>query len=166
MADKSLFRLTINPTFRDFKGRFARATDQLLEDRRDQARDLARRHVEVARDEAPKDTGDFARGIRFKTFRKGLDSLGYTLSDPQPLGKFIRLGTKPHLITPRGSGYPLRFFWKKVGRNVAFYSVNHPGTKPNPYMERATNRMQPDMDKSAARISTRYVSQVAKGRAT
>jgi hypothetical protein len=36
-------------------------------------------------------------------------------------------GAAPHIITPRGHGYPLRFFWRKVGHEVKFMYVSHPG---------------------------------------
>jgi hypothetical protein len=159
-----LFKLEINPTFRDIEGRFTKADNQLLSDRREQVKDLARQHVLYAQDEAPKRTGDFAKGIRFRSFVSGLDSIGYTLSDPQPLGKWIRLGTKPHTIEPKGAGYPLAFYWAKIGGMMFTYRVNHPGTKPNDYMARANDRIEPEMDRTTARISTRYVKTIAHGR--
>lgn len=161
MANPSLFKLEINPTFRDIEGRFTKADKQLLDNRREQVKSLARQHVEYAQDEAPKKTGEFAKGIRFRSFVKGLDSLGYTLSDPQPLGKWIRFGTKPHTIQPRGAGYPLAFYWPKIGGMMYTYHVNHPGTKPNDYMERANGRIESEMDKTTSKISTRYVKTVA-----
>ena len=159
-----LFKLDINPTFRDFDGRFARADKDLLNDRRDGARDLGRLFVGYAADEAPKRTGDFAKGIKFRTFQRA-DSLGFTISDPQPLGKWIRLGTKPHSIRPKRPGYPLAFYWPKIGGMMFTYHVNHPGTKPNAYIDRARARWEPDAQKDIKRISTRYVTTIAKGRA-
>lgn len=35
-------------------------------------------------------------------------------------------GTRPHIIRPRGR-YPLRFYWTRIGQNVAFWQVHHPG---------------------------------------
>ncbi len=162
MASKSLFKLEINPTFRDFKGRFAKADVNLLENRRNQVRVLGRLFVDLAEDEAPKDTGEFAKGIRWRSFRKGTQSIGFTASDPQPLGKWIRGGTKPHTIQPKGPGYPLR--WEKGGQVFFAMKVFHPGTKPNPYDERALERWQPIADVTNAKISTRYVQTIAHGR--
>lgn len=38
------------------------------------------------------------------------------------------LGSKPHIILPKNPNGKLVFFWPKVGRVVAFKSVQHPGT--------------------------------------
>lgn len=38
----------------------------------------------------------------------------------------LELGSRPHVITPRRPGYPLRFV--VAGRTVRTYRVNHPGT--------------------------------------
>lgn len=57
-------------------------------------------------------------------------------------------GARPHEITPKGAGYPLRFYWGKYGQitgvagpagNVArLWKVNHPGNQnPNPWLVRA-----------------------------
>lgn len=45
-------------------------------------------------------------------------------------------GTIPHTIRPRTKPL-LVFFWPKVGRVVAFRSVNHPGTQPNRFLTKA-----------------------------
>lgn len=164
MAANQLFKLEINPTFREFDGRFAKATDQLLDDRRKQVKSLAAQHVGYMQDEAPKKSGEFAKGIRWRSFVKGTASLGYTISEPDPLGRWIRLGTKPHTIQPKGAGYPLAFYWAKIGGMMYTYKVNHPGTEPNRYDLRANERIEPEQQQTTAKISTRYVTMIAKGR--
>lgn len=52
-------------------------------------------------------------------------------------------GTRPHVIQPRGSGYPLRFFWEKIGQNVAFMKVNHPGGKKNDFVRESVRAAAP-----------------------
>lgn len=48
-----------------------------------------------------------------------------------PIALLHHKGTEAHVI----NGKPLLvFYWGKVGRVVAFPRVNHPGTKPNPYL--------------------------------
>lgn len=42
-------------------------------------------------------------------------------------------------ITPRGSGYPLRFYWARKRMNVAFWKVMHPGVRPKHFLQVATN---------------------------
>lgn len=45
----------------------------------------------------------------------------------------LQYGTKPHVITPKAPGYPLR---DKHGR-VFGYRVMHPGTRPNRWADRS-----------------------------
>ena len=59
---------------------------------------------------------------------------------PQPYSMFVHEGTRPHMIFPKGPGYPLRFFWPKVGRMVAFMHVRHPGTKAQPFLTDSLHR--------------------------
>lgn len=54
-------------------------------------------------------------------------------------------GTKRHFI-PMGapgspSGGPLAFEWAKGGGSVVFAWVNHPGTKKNPFVQRAMQQI-------------------------
>lgn len=55
-----------------------------------------------------------------------------------PYAKFVRDGTRPHVIRARPGGY-LRFYSR--GRTIFAKQVNHPGTKPNFFMERAVQRV-------------------------
>lgn len=155
MSIQTTFRLEINPTFREVNGRFVVANQDLLESRRDMVRELGSRMVDLMQEEAPRDTGEFARNIRYRTFNQG-DKVGFTTSSPQPLGKFIVGGTKAHEIRPRGQGYPLH--WVANGRDHYAYRVWHPGTKPNDYVTRAQERWEPESRQALARISTRYIA--------
>lgn len=60
--------------------------------------------------------GKWSRGIQFEA---GSD-VSYAAANDQ--------GAKPHVIKAKNAPY-LVFFWPKVGRVVAFKSVNHPGNK-------------------------------------
>lgn len=44
--------------------------------------------------------------------------------------EMVSTGTRPHVITPRSAGGVLSFFWERVGEQVYFASVNHPGATP------------------------------------
>lgn len=57
----------------------------------------------------------------------------------------IEQGTKAHFI-PSGapgspSGGPLAFYWGKQGRDVVFAWVKHPGTKKNPFVQKAMQQI-------------------------
>ena len=157
----AVIKVVARPPFRDIRGRFAKATRDLEESKRTMMRGLGRRYVVLARDEAPEKTGAFKKGIRFRTFMRG-DRVGFTVSTPQPLGKWIIEGTKPHEITPKGPGYPLRFFWEKLGKVVYTYHVNHPGTKPNPFTQRALDRWIPESRRQLNRIARDWAADVAR----
>jgi hypothetical protein len=150
--------------YRDLKGRFAKADRQLLEDRRESVRELGRRWVELAREEAPKRTGRFASRIAYRTFVED-DTIGFRGYVPRPLGRWIIQGTPPHLIRAQNGRF-LRFFWQAGPRGPGLYffrKVNHPGTKPNPFTDRANERFRPEADRAMRRIATRYVM-IAEGK--
>ena len=73
-------------------------------------------------------TGRLAASVRSKVWTVGLKIHG-TVGSDLPYAKFSDTGTAPHIIRPRGPGYPLRFYWRKVGRVVTPYKVNHPGQR-------------------------------------
>lgn len=47
--------------------------------------------------------------------------------------EYVIGGTPPHEIMPHTPGGVLAFFWERVGSDVAFASVHHPGTKANDF---------------------------------
>jgi hypothetical protein len=101
----------------------------------------ARRFAAFAFIEAPKKTGRYAREITTRNIT-GPDMAGFEVLSPGPLGTFIQKGTRPHVIRAKNAPM-LRFYWPKVGRVVYFKSVNHPGTKPNRFYNRALQNWLP-----------------------
>ena len=171
-----LIKVTVKPTFRDVRGRFAKADDRMREQKRLSMRYLGMRWVNIAREEAPKGkTGNFARSIIYRTSEQGNNVILQTYA-AQPLSTFIVRGTKSHQIPPRLAG-ALYFFWPKVGmfvvvpKNPKFRThvsddklwvgkgyVDHPGTKPNPYVQRAYARWKPEAQPELRRIALKYIS--------
>jgi len=160
-----VLHITTQPSYRDVFGRFAKANQQLLNDKREMLRRLGRRWVEIAREEAPVRKGDFRKSIHFRTFEAGqtLELRGYSA---EPLGRYIREGTDPHVIRARRAKV-LRFLWPNGPRSSStfvgfhFYPyVNHPGTKPNPYHQRAYSRWQAEAGRELRRITVRYRSAI------
>jgi hypothetical protein len=171
-----LFRVEFVPSFRNLRGKFAKADKDMFEARRDAVRQLGRKWVELARDEAPKSptsTGTFWKGIGFRTFVTG-ETIGFQGYSPQPLGRFITEGTKRHRIVARNAR-ALFFFWPKVGAMTVvprgggphgkigdkFYVgkgyVDHPGTKPNPFTIRAYKRWEPQVISELRKVALRWV---------
>jgi hypothetical protein len=59
--------------------------------------------------------------------RSGSDLIyAYSVHEGQP-ARVITAKRKPHLV----------FYWRRVGRIVRRFSVNHPGTAPQPYLVQA-----------------------------
>ncbi len=143
------------PTFRDMQGRFARAGSELLSDHRDNVRALAAEFRDLAQDQAPKDKGRFAKTIGFRTFGSGA-ALGFSIFMAEPLGTWIRGGTKAHGIAPRNKK---ALYWPGARHPVAY--VNHPGTAPNPFMTRAYRQWRPSAAAGIRKISTRYVQNLS-----
>lgn len=54
------------------------------------------------------------------------------ISNPRPYAEYVTEGTRPHTITAVNRK-ALSFYWPAVSARVAFKSVNHPGTAPNPF---------------------------------
>lgn len=132
--------------FRDVQGRFARRSDLLVSARRQAMRNVGRRAADALKARAPKRSGKFARGLVYRTYDRG--DYGwvrvYSTGEHRHLLKWIVGGTRPHPIPKGGSaeqlakGYPLRFYWEKGPNGPGiyhFWSVRHPGTKPNPFVE-------------------------------
>lgn len=94
---------------------------------------IGRRGVMLLRNFAPHRTGALARSIHYSI--TGPDSrLRIHFFARVPYNIFVVGGTRPHLIAARNAK-ALRFV---VGGRVVFAkSVQHPGTKPNRYPDRA-----------------------------
>ncbi len=170
-----LISYTVKPPFRDILGRFTKADAELIKGKRDEMRTLGGNLVSKLKAAAPVGkSGKFRDSHSFKTFERGKDIELRTYS-ASPLGTFIRLGTKPHKIAAKRAK-ALAFYWPKVGMMtfvpragfpitgeaggnfwIGKGFVNHPGTKPNPYHERALASMSPAMQESLRKIAGRYV---------
>jgi hypothetical protein len=89
-----------------------------------------------ARVEAPKRTGRLAASIGDE-YRGGGK---YYVTASAPYVGYVVDGTKPHEIRAKNHR-TLKFFWARVGRVVYPVRVWHPGTKPNNFLLRATDRV-------------------------
>ncbi len=152
--------------YRDAMGRFAKRTDLLQRERREAGRRSGRRMVGAMRRHAPRKTGAFAAGLFFRTYDYGYETQvrfyaggahGYLLH-------WITDGTGPHVIPKGGSaaqlakGYPLTFFWEKGPQGPGIYSywsVHHPGTEANPFVEEAYAEAGPDILADYQRVAVR-----------
>lgn len=100
------------------------------------AKARAQKVFTAAKREAPSKTGALVAGLSMSQSRdtRGRWATGYDVISNAAYTLFVIKGTRPHPIV----GNPLlAFFWPKVGANVVFRSVMHPGTKPNDFLTRA-----------------------------
>lgn len=70
-------------------------------------------------------------------FARG-DSVRGEVRNNRPYAMAIHDGSKPHPIVAKRAPY-LVFFWAKVGHWMRIKTVNHPGTKPRPFLQTSRN---------------------------
>jgi hypothetical protein len=102
----------------------------------DQAGPLVR---DALKKEAPVGKGDRAGRLRGAIRYERATSLGEGLVTLRfdahvPYTPYVLDGTRPHLITAKAAR---ALHWQDGGRDVFARRVNHPGTKANPFNERA-----------------------------
>ncbi|WNZ30041.1 MAG: hypothetical protein IAX21_04095 [Candidatus Bathyarchaeota archaeon] len=104
---------------------------------------LIKRLAEIAYYEAfynaPWKTGKLARSIVTK-----IEEGEAKLQALAPYAKFVIEGTRPHEIHPAGAN--VLIFKAKSGDLVFTKLVQHPGTKPNPFLQRAVDKAREQID--------------------
>jgi len=156
------FMFELKPTFRDLRGRFAAANEDLFESRRELIRIEARRFVEIAGDEAPGGAGHtVANQIGFATFNEG-DVLGFRtrlgqIASWQSIGTGL-YGPLGQVIRPK-SARVLHFFIE----GTEFFRAWVRGVRPNAYLGRAYRRWLPGAGENLRKIALRYSRVLASG---
>lgn len=112
-------------------------------------RKLVRSYAELivrdAKRNAPTDTGELSNA--FGTWKQGLMAVAYNTAEH---AKPIEFGSRPHEITPNDAG-ALHFFWEKIGQEVFFAQVDHPGNESYDYFRDAIQKQWPHFLKSMKR---------------
>jgi hypothetical protein len=150
--------ITSSIPLQDLPGRHLMAHTAMLQGKYEVVNEAGGTLVGYMQDEAPKRTGEFAAAIRHEMFTM-TNGAGFNVSIPQPLGGWIMDGTPAHIIAAHGRA--LRF---EIGGNTIFArSVNHPGTKANPFHERALTRWRPEAQSKLHFIASLYVKDFING---
>jgi len=102
--------------------------------RRSEGDAAARQVVNRAKILAPVDTGRLRASIRLESRRDLLLRTKWTIGSDVVYAPYVNDGTRPHIIRPR-TKQVLRF--KVGGRIVYARVVHHPGTKAQPFLDRA-----------------------------
>lgn len=101
-------------------------------------RDLTNIAHKWVQKEAPRRTGKLKAGVS-KNIK---DTSGHVfISKSVSYADAVLEGTRPHQITPK---YKRALYWPGASHPVT--SVQHPGTKSNPFLDRAYNSMQSEID--------------------
>ena len=102
----------------------------------------------------PYSTGRLKASINWSLTRNN-PGLGVTATSGSDLiyANSVHGGQPARRIVPVRATY-LRFYWRKVGRRVRFLSVNHPGTKAQPYLTDALKTIAPRYGFKVSVIST------------
>jgi len=105
---------------------------------------LVKRLAEVAYHEAfygaPWKSGKLARSIVIEVNEEGEAKIQALA----PYAKFVVEGTRPHEIRPAGAS--VLVFKARSGDLVFTRLVRHPGTKPNPFLQRAVDKAREQVD--------------------
>lgn len=102
----------------------------------------------------PYSTGRLKASINWSVTRN-LPGWGVTAQSGSELiyANSVHGGQPARRIVPVRATY-LRFYWRKVGRRVRLSSVNHPGTKAQPYLTDALREIAPRFGFEVSIIST------------
>ncbi len=105
-------------------------------------RETTRETVNVAKTQSlsgiPVDTGLLRNSIRHDHIRiQGMRATTFVSAD-QNYAAAVHDGTRPHLIRAKNKK---ALAFKKGGKTVFVKQVNHPGTKPNPFLFRAAKQV-------------------------
>lgn len=93
-----------------------------------------RRVVNRAKILCPVDTGRLRASIKGRAGRTWTLRPQFTVTANTDYAKYVHDGTRPHRIPARPDGV-LRFIWN--GRVTYARYVQHPGTDPRPFLDRA-----------------------------
>lgn len=99
----------------------------------------SRQVVNRAKILAPVDTGRLRASIRVESRRLFTLRSVYTIGSDVFYAPYVNDGTRPHVIRPKSPGGTLRF--RMGGRIVYAKYVNHPGTRPRPFLDDAIRQI-------------------------
>lgn len=121
---------------------FSEIADQAREARDDlpgaldeQMGEAAQLGATFASDEAPVDTGNLAENIESAK----RDLLRWAIQTDVPYAEWVEKGTDPHPIEADKADL---LHFETDGQHIATESVQHPGTDPDRFMQRAINRLR------------------------
>lgn len=136
-------------TLEELASRLGAAGDIVARDSEKLLTSLAEMIAERMRVEAPVASGKLRDSIAI------VSTPGKRVIGPDvPYADFVELGTQPHVIRAKPGG-TLAF---SVGGNTVYAAVvNHPGTKPNPFVKRSLDAVLSELAKKYAQAGVEAV---------
>ena len=116
-------------------------------------RRLVMRIESIAKDEAPYKTGTLRRSIQGKM----IDQFQGVINPSVNYAWWVHEGTNAHSIFPGGKK---ALYWDGARHPVK--RVSHPGTKDNPFMERASRKGDREANKLLNDVGNKIISQLVK----
>jgi HK97 gp10 family phage protein len=126
------------------------------------AEEAKNRLIRTARDAAPRDSRFLVRSIEGAVEGFGTDNVAIRVGSVARYAPAVEFGTKPHPIVPRGRK---SLFWiayntpktrAKLGQAAAVFTfaakVDHPGTKPQPFLYPALEKVSPRLLQALERL--------------
>ena len=111
-------------------------------------------YKEITQKDMPYNTGNYKRSWKKKKPKN------HTITVETPMGQLMIwlefTGTKPHIIVPKGPGYPLHWVDPDTGEHRYAMKVNHPGTNPTPHLRPAIEKFLPKWEDYIMRKISKY----------
>jgi hypothetical protein len=95
-------------------------------------------------------------GFLVQTFQAQLETGVLRWFPTASYARFVEFGTAPHRIAPKNA---MALFWPGADHPVR--SVLHPGTRPNPYMERIVQASTDDINEQFGNALQQILQQIA-----
>lgn len=96
-------------------------------------------------------------GFLTQSFRAELSNLMLKWFPTASYAPYVEFGTRPHKIVPKNAG---ALYWPGAAHPVM--SVNHPGTRPNAFMERILDQSKDEIDNVFIAALTKINAEIAR----
>lgn len=105
---------------------------------------------------APVGNGPTAGRLRDSISNRRTGSVIVQFTTGVPYATYVMRGTRPHTIAPRNAK---ALYWSDSGGSHFARLVHHPGTKPNPFVEKAVRPLMPLLAEKLAATVQRTLQQ-------
>lgn len=130
---------SVNPPIAQIDARREKAMRGIRTGLHKAAQEIARDVETFSKIEAPRKSGGYISRFGYKRSYPNDMMFEVSLKADKDLSKLLRFGgQKYYPIVPKGKGYPLRFFWEKIGENVEFMKVNRQPMRADDWVERVS----------------------------